>query len=137
MFLPDQALIDMGDFVGGMLKYLRDHPVERITVAGGFGKMTKMGQGAMDLHSGRSQVDFDWLAGRAEELGASNTLLEQIRGANTAKQVFDTATAEGIDIAGGVAARALETGQRILRDDTAQLDIVIVDREGAVIGRAG
>ena len=25
--LPEQALIDMGDFVGGMLKYLRRHPV--------------------------------------------------------------------------------------------------------------
>ena len=29
------ALIDMGDFAGGMLKYLRDHPVPRVTVAGG------------------------------------------------------------------------------------------------------
>ena len=25
--LPEPALIDMGDFVGGMLKYLRTHPV--------------------------------------------------------------------------------------------------------------
>ena len=25
--LPEIALIDMGDFVGGMLKYLRRHPV--------------------------------------------------------------------------------------------------------------
>src|SRR5262249_34889960 len=25
--LPDTALIDMGDFVGGMLKYLRSHPI--------------------------------------------------------------------------------------------------------------
>src|ERR1700683_5735447 len=36
--LPDHALIDMGDFVGGTLKYLRRHPVPRLTLAGGFGK---------------------------------------------------------------------------------------------------
>src|SRR5579862_6336386 len=30
--LSDQALIDMGDFAGGTLKYLRRHPVRRLTV---------------------------------------------------------------------------------------------------------
>ena len=38
--LPDLALIDMGDFVGGMLKYVRRHPVDRVTIAGGVAKMT-------------------------------------------------------------------------------------------------
>ena len=36
--LPDHALIDMGDFVGGLLKYLRAHPVPRVTIAGGPGE---------------------------------------------------------------------------------------------------
>src|SRR5262249_51542082 len=31
--LPEVALIDMGDFVGGMLKYLRTHPIPRVTIA--------------------------------------------------------------------------------------------------------
>src|SRR5262252_8277304 len=57
--LPDQALIDMGDFVGGTLKYLRSHPVPRLTLAGGFAKLCKLADGAMDLHSGRSEVDRD------------------------------------------------------------------------------
>ncbi len=52
----------MGDFVGGMLKYLRAHPVEQVTVAGGVGKMSKLGQGMLDLHSRRGEVDLDWLA---------------------------------------------------------------------------
>ncbi|MGO4816002.1 cobalt-precorrin-5B (C(1))-methyltransferase CbiD, partial [Cupriavidus sp. 2MCAB6] len=45
--LSEQALIDMGDFAGGMLKYLRRHPVHRVTVAGGFAKMVKLGQGML------------------------------------------------------------------------------------------
>ncbi len=63
--LPLEAMIDMGDFAGGLLKYLRDHPVARVTIGGGFGKMVKLAQGALDLHSGRSQVDLAWLAALA------------------------------------------------------------------------
>lgn len=33
--LPEIALLDMGDFAGAVLKYVRRHPVERLTVCGG------------------------------------------------------------------------------------------------------
>ena len=56
--LPLEAMLDMGDFAGGLLKYLKLHPVPRVTIGGGFGKMVKLAQGAMDLHSeiGRAHV---------------------------------------------------------------------------------
>ncbi len=34
-----------------------------LTIAGGFAKLTKLAQGALDLHSSRSEVDRDFLAG--------------------------------------------------------------------------
>ena len=43
--LSDSALIDMGDFVGGMLKYIRTHPVARVTIAGGFAEDVEAGAG--------------------------------------------------------------------------------------------
>ncbi|MCX8501790.1 MAG: cobalt-precorrin-5B (C(1))-methyltransferase, partial [Alphaproteobacteria bacterium] len=51
--VPDHALIEMGDFVGGFLKYLRQHPdnllrLRRLTIAGGIGKMVKLAQGNLD-----------------------------------------------------------------------------------------
>src|SRR6266567_3150005 len=55
--LPEHALIDMGDFVGGTLKYLRRHPLPRLTLAGGFAKFAKLAAGHLDLHSSRSRVD--------------------------------------------------------------------------------
>src|SRR5439155_9712956 len=55
--LPDIAIIDMGDFAGGTLKYLKRYPITRLTIAGGFAKLSKLAGGAMDLHSGRSEVD--------------------------------------------------------------------------------
>ncbi len=72
--LSDIALIDMGDFVGGMLKYIRRHPVPRVTIAGGVAKMTKLAQGLTDLHSKRGEVDRALLAQFARAAGGSEEL---------------------------------------------------------------
>lgn len=133
--LDDYALIDMGDFVGGMLKYLREHPVERVTIAGGFAKICKLAQGAMDLHSGRSQVDFDWLANQAKQAGAAPHLQSQIISANTAKQAREIALASNIDLAAIVAEEAKVQAQKTLRDAPIDLDIFVIDREGNEIAR--
>ena len=52
--LGDDLIVDMGDFAGGFLKYLRRHPIPRASLAGGFAKMSKLAAGHMDLHSKRS-----------------------------------------------------------------------------------
>jgi cobalt-precorrin-5B (C1)-methyltransferase len=135
--LDDTALIDMGDFVGGMLKYVRSHPVPRVTVAGGFAKMSKLGQGLLDLHSGRGEVSFEWLAARVAEVGGSEQLAESVQKANSAAEALLLATAAGINLAGAVAARALETAKQALGDAPVAVDIVVVDREGKIVGRAG
>jgi cobalt-precorrin-5B (C1)-methyltransferase len=128
--LPLEAMIDMGDFAGGLLKYLRQHPVERITIGGGFGKMVKLAQGALDLHSGRSQVDMEWLAALLPELPR-----ERILAANTAQQVLEMAA--GLDLTSRVAAAALATARDVLRGAEVAPDIVIVSRGGGIIGHAG
>ncbi|MDI9349241.1 MAG: cobalt-precorrin-5B (C(1))-methyltransferase [Candidatus Symbiobacter sp.] len=69
--LPDLAIIDMGDFVGGMLSYLRHHPVPRVTIAGKFGKLVKLAQGHVDLHSSRSRVDLARLQGDVAKIGVN------------------------------------------------------------------
>jgi cobalt-precorrin-5B (C1)-methyltransferase len=129
--LPLEALIDMGDFAGGMLKYLRSHPVARVTVAGGFGKITKLAQGALDLHSSRSQVDFAWLASIMPE-----RVRVQVRHANTALEVEELARAIGFDLVPRVARAALGTVREALRGAPVDADVVITDRAGTIIGRA-
>ena len=62
--LDEAALIDMGDFAGATLKLIRRKPVPRLTIAGGFGKISKLADGHMDLHSQRSTVDREGLIRR-------------------------------------------------------------------------
>lgn len=132
--LPDMALLDMGDFVGGTLKYLRRHPVPWLTIAGGFGKLAKLAAGHLDLHSGRSQVDAGHLATLVEELGAP-ALAAQARGARSAGEVLELASAANVDIAGAVARRAREVALAALAETA--VDVVVFDRAGRRIGHAG
>ncbi|OXH81834.1 cobalt-precorrin-5B (C(1))-methyltransferase, partial [Burkholderia multivorans] len=60
--LPDIALIEMGDFAGAVLKHLRRAPVARLSMCGGFGKLSKLAAGHLDLHSRHSSIDLPLLA---------------------------------------------------------------------------
>jgi cobalt-precorrin-5B (C1)-methyltransferase len=133
--LPDQALIDMGDFVGGMLKYIRRHPIPRVTVAGGMAKMTKLGQGLLDLHSRRGEVDLGWLSRATTDCGGGTELAEAIARSNSAMEAFGHAKAAGIDLPASVAASALRTAQRALGGGM-RLEVVIFDRSGVLLARS-
>jgi cobalt-precorrin-5B (C1)-methyltransferase len=134
--LPETALIDMGDFVGGMLKYLRRHSVPWVTVAGGMAKMTKLGQGLLDLHSRRGEVDLKWLARIALERGGDTGLAARIAAANSAMEAFDHAASAALDLASGVAEAAHTTAAQALGGGM-RLDVVIFDRTGKLLARAG
>ncbi len=134
--LPETALIDMGDFVGGMLKYVRTHPVPRITIAGGVAKMTKLAQGLLDLHSKRGEVDLVTLAGLATTAGASAALRARIVAANTAAEAFGHAQAEGIGLGDAVAQAARAVAARVVEGSGIVLDTVLFDRDGHLVGRA-
>lgn len=127
--LPEIAYLDMGDFAGGVLKYLRKHPVERLTIAGGIGKMTKLAQGAMDLHSGRSQVDFERLAALADKLGAD---VGAVRGANTALEAYDIL---GTDMAEDIAVGARRVAMAAVEGSSVKIETMIVGRDGSLLAR--
>jgi cobalt-precorrin-5B (C1)-methyltransferase len=126
--LPEDALLDMGDFAGAVLKYLRSHPVPRLTIAGGIGKLAKLAAGHLDLHSGRSQVDFAFLA---ELAGAP-----RVRTANTALEALQLCQADGIPLGDLVAGRALGTAYRVLGDAPVEVDVVVIDRAGVIVGQS-
>ena len=126
--LPLEAYLDMGDFVGGLLKYVKRHPVERVTIAGGFAKLTKLAQGAMDLHSGRSRVDMAALAALLPV-----ELLERARGANTASEVLGLG---GAPLANAIAQMARDKAQAMV-GGAVRVDILVVDRTGRIVGESG
>ncbi len=135
--LPDEAYIDMGDFAGGLLKYLRKNPVERVTIAGGFGKISKLANGAMDLHSKRSTVDLEFLGKLLESLGGKKEFVQSCLAAASANEVLEMAQKAQLDLGRKVASQAAAKARAILKNDNILLDILIIDRKGRIIGHSG
>ncbi|MER8098947.1 cobalt-precorrin-5B (C(1))-methyltransferase [Kitasatospora sp. NPDC094016] len=134
--LPEDALLDMGDFAGAVLKYLKRHPVPRLTIAGGFAKLSKLAAGHLDLHSARSQVDKGYLAELARRGGAGPVLAEAVAAANTGLEAVQLCRAVGVPLGDLVAEAARATALGVLVGSPVAVDVICIDRAGTVVGRA-
>jgi len=135
--LPEDACLDMGDFAGAVLKYLRRHPIPRLTMAGGIGKLSKLGDGHLDLHSARSQVDLARMADAVRDASGGTEAACAVLASNTALDALRRCQTLGFDLGGLVAARALATAVAVLRGAPVRTDVVVIDRAGMIVGRAG
>jgi cobalt-precorrin-5B (C1)-methyltransferase len=134
--LPEHALIDMGDFVGGALKYLRRRPVARLTLAGGFAKFAKLAAGHLDLHSSRSRVDAGALAALLAGVGADRAAVAAAARSDSAAEILMIAGARQTALAEVVARQAREVALATLSGATA-VEVAIVDRGGQFLALVG
>jgi cobalt-precorrin-5B (C1)-methyltransferase len=133
--LPEIALIDMGDFAGGLLKYLRDHPLPRLTIAGGFAKLAKMAQGALDLHSSRSSVDMAALRATLQQVGSDDGSMVNALKAVSAGAILEIARDRALPLGDAVARQARAVALATLAGGTA-VEVILFDRAGTIVGRA-
>jgi len=95
--LPEEAFIEMGDFVGFTLKHCKRLGIKRVSLVGMMGKFSKVAQGVMMVHSKSAAIDFNFLAQLAIDVGADEETVEQVRAANTASQVGEIMADKGYD----------------------------------------
>ena len=134
---PGVELLDMGDFAGAVLKYLHGHPIARITLCGGFAKMSKLANGYLDLHSHRTQVDHEHLAALAARAGAGPELAARVRRAPTAAGAQALCAEAGVPLGDAVAAAARAEAQAVIDNPHVDVEVICTDRKGAIVGRAG
>ena len=126
--LPDQALLDMGDFVGALLKYLRHRPCRHLIIAGGFAKMSKLAQGHLDLHSSRSQLDLSAMAAWVEALGGDPSALTGLKSGGEVLARYPD-----LPLGQLVAERAHAQCKRLL-DAEVQVSLLVCNRQGQRLG---
>jgi cobalt-precorrin-5B (C1)-methyltransferase len=136
--LPDIALIEMGDFVGAVLKHVKkvedfQPQFSKISLCGGFGKMTKLAAGHMDLNSRASNIDLNALAEVATILGAQANLVAKIRAANTATEALSFCIADNIPLGDAICERAASFARRWIPLQI-ELEVFAIDRKGKFIG---
>ncbi|MHC1479116.1 cobalt-precorrin-5B (C(1))-methyltransferase [Frateuria aurantia] len=133
--LPEMALIEMGDFAGAVLKHLRRVPVPRLSLCGGFGKLSKLAAGHLDLHSRHSSIDLPQLAAWAAEIGADAGLQRAIAEANTTQHALQLAGQSRLALADAVCVRAQAFARQIV-PAAVKVEILAIDRQGQLVGRA-
>ena len=94
--LPEQAFVQMGDFIGAALTRAAARGHRRATISGMMGKLSKMAAGTRMTHAKGSKVDMGLLAGLAEQVGAPDALREAILAANTGRHVQELVTVAGL-----------------------------------------
>jgi len=133
--LDDMALIEMGDFVGAVLKHLRKVPIARLSIVAGFGKMTKLAGGAMDLHSRASSIDFAFLRQQCETLGGDAELGEAVEQANTSIAALKLCQQQNLPLGDAICALARDYACQQLPAKV-WVECRAIDRQGQPVGCA-
>ena len=134
--LDDMALIEMGDFAGAVLKHLKKQPIDKLSICGGFGKITKLANHHMDLNSRVSAVDFGHVAKMAATLGADEMLQAEIEKTNTTIEALKLCQQQCIPLADAMCERALVFAQSIVPSNVI-VETFAIDRQGKIVGSAG
>ena len=145
--LDDMALIEMGDFVGAVLKHIKkveqadsaklnsSTQLQKLSICGGFGKISKLAQHHMDLNSRASSIDLGALAKLAASLGADNALQERMINANTSVEALSFAMSDCLPLADAICQQALDFARQYIPAHIA-LEVWAIDRKGQFVGKA-
>ncbi|WP_444994948.1 cobalt-precorrin-5B (C(1))-methyltransferase [Aliikangiella sp. IMCC44359] len=142
--LPEIALIEMGDFIGAVLKYLKvkskkslpgEFVIKKLSICGGFGKISKLAKGHLDLNSRVSSIDFEFLAKLAKDEGAEQRLQQKIITANTSIEALNYCNQENINLAKSVCRAALEKVYTIIPANI-EVDVWAINRHGNIVAKA-
>ncbi|MBM4295891.1 MAG: cobalt-precorrin-5B (C(1))-methyltransferase [Deltaproteobacteria bacterium] len=127
---PEEAFVQMGDYVGYVLGQAGRFHFVRVTVAAFFGKALKMAQGLRNTHASRGPVDLGLLGRWTAEITGRRELARSVAGANTARQALEMLLAAP---APAVVARVGETMLAYLRiwgGSGSHLTAIILDPSG-------
>jgi cobalt-precorrin-5B (C1)-methyltransferase len=87
--LEEVCFIEVGDFTGQAIKGAVKNGLGRGFFVGMAGKLTKLAAGVMMTHWTRSKVDNELLAEITGEAGGDAQLVEEVKGANTARHAYE------------------------------------------------
>lgn len=134
--LPEEAFVQVGDFVGVGVKHCARRSASRIIVVGMIGKLSKMADGKTMTHAAGSEVNMELLASIAQEIGAEPTTVQEIRAANTARHVLELAAKQGLDrLPSAICARVVRH-LSAHAGGTAEIEALLVDFDGKLLGRS-
>jgi len=133
---PDLSFVEVGDHMGYALTRARRLRFRRVVIAGMIGKVSKLAQGRWQTHVSQGEVDLNFLAEQAEQLGADAGLVARCQAANTAHHVQLLLRKAGLTslearLAQLAAHKAFELGQCMF-----DVEVLVYHINGELLGSA-
>ncbi len=94
--LPELAFLQVGDHMDYSLKQARRLRLEHVIISTMIGKISKMAQGRFQTHVSEGTIDHDFLAESVRQLDADESVITQVRQANTAHHAQKILRSAGI-----------------------------------------
>nr|MBA2784498.1 cobalt-precorrin-5B (C(1))-methyltransferase [Rubrobacteraceae bacterium] len=125
--LEEVNFIEVGDFTGQAIKKAVENGLERCFFVGMAGKISKLAAGVMMTHWTRSKVDNDLLAEITIEAGGSTAVVEEVKGANTARHAYELWRSARLDRAADLLCKRAAENLAEYAERKLEVHVVLVD----------
>lgn len=133
--LPEEAFIQMGDFVGVALRRAVTAGVARAIIVGMVGKLAKMAEGQRQTHARQGEVNLDFLAELATRAGADEQLQAAIRAGNTARHALELCQQYGLSGLTAALCRAAAGSLAEFVEGRLEVWVYLIDFDGVLLAR--
>lgn len=136
--LPEESFIEVGDFVKQAMAYCKRYQPSLVTFGGFPAKFSKVAAGQLETHSREGEVDFGFLADVGASAGLPEPLLNKIKAATLAREVFgwikqEPAGHEFFRLLNRAAQHSLSTAVQ----GAFAVETILFDFDGTILGHAG
>ncbi|HEX2614823.1 MAG TPA: cobalt-precorrin-5B (C(1))-methyltransferase [Nitrososphaera sp.] len=133
--LPDHGFVQMGDFAGYSIKQCASRKIRKAVIAGFIGKLTKMAMGVKQTHVAGSHVNMEFMARLASECGAPANVVQEIRGANTARHVSEIVAKNKVAGYFDLVCKKVHEQMSEYANSQLEIEVIMFEFDGQIIGR--
>jgi cobalt-precorrin-5B (C1)-methyltransferase len=133
--LPEYAFVQMGDFSGYTIKQCSNRNLKKIIIAGFIGKLTKMAMGIKQTHVRGSHISMDYLANLASMCVNSESIINDIKKANTARHVSEIIIQNNIQNFFDLICKQVYIEMYNHSNKSMEIEVVMFSFEGKIIGK--
>ena len=133
--LPEHCFVQMGDFSGYTIQQCQKKNIKKAYVVGFIGKLAKMAAGVKQTHVKGSKVDMNFLSEMAKRASASPKVVEEIKGANTARHVSEIIQENSVNGFFDLISKETYNHMKKYSENNLAIEVILFDFEGKILSR--
>ena len=133
--LPEHCFVQIGDFSGYAIQQCGKKDIKRAYVVGFIGKLAKMAAGVKQTHVKGSKVDMSFLSELAQKCNANESIIQDIKKANTARHVSEIIQENKIEGFFDLICGKTYKHMRKHSEEKVPIDVILFGFDGNILAR--